>query len=87
MMTRLVSPDQQGQLQGATTSVHSIAELIGPFLFTMIFAYFIGGNAPIAFPGAPFLLAGALLVVAMLIAAGASEAVKSNQAPQAAPEG
>jgi DHA1 family tetracycline resistance protein-like MFS transporter len=70
-MTRLVKPEQQGQLQGATTSVHSVAELIGPFLFTMIFASFIGAEAPLYLPGAPFLLAAALLVLSMLIAASA----------------
>jgi MFS transporter, DHA1 family, tetracycline resistance protein len=32
LMTRLVGSDQQGQLQGATTSVQSLAQLIGPFL-------------------------------------------------------
>ncbi|ABD07154.1 MFS transporter [Rhodopseudomonas palustris HaA2] len=68
VMTRLVAPAQQGQLQGATTSMNSIAALIGPFLFTGIFAYFIEPDAPIWFPGAPFLLAGALLMVSMLLA-------------------
>ncbi|WP_047309144.1 TCR/Tet family MFS transporter [Rhodopseudomonas palustris] len=67
MMTRLVSPEQQGQLQGATTSVKSVAELIGPFFFTMIFAYFIDGGAPLHLPGAPFLVAGALLMVSVAI--------------------
>lgn len=77
MMTRLVSAEQQGQLQGAMTSVKSIAELIGPFLFTLIFAYFIGGSAPLALPGAPFLLAGVLLLVSVLIvAATAGDATK-----------
>jgi DHA1 family tetracycline resistance protein-like MFS transporter len=69
LTTRLVAPDQQGALQGATTSVQSVSELVGPFLFTLTFAYFIGGNAPWAMPGAPFLLASALLVLALLIAA------------------
>ncbi|WP_420131246.1 TCR/Tet family MFS transporter [Rhodopseudomonas sp.] len=86
MMTRFVSADQQGQLQGAMTSVKSIAELIGPFLFTLIFAYFIGGTAPFALPGAPFLLAGALLIVSVLIAAGVARGPDNNQAPQAAPD-
>ncbi|RJF78844.1 TCR/Tet family MFS transporter [Rhodopseudomonas palustris] len=86
MMTRLVSSEQQGQLQGAMTSVKSIAELIGPFLFTLIFAYFIGGNAPLELPGAPFLLAGALLIVSVVIAAGAAGGPENNQAPQAAPD-
>ena len=68
-MTQLVAPDQQGQLQGATSSVQSVSQMLGPFLFTLTFAYFIGAQAPLQLPGAPFLLAAALLVVAMVIAA------------------
>jgi len=69
LMTRLVAPDQQGQLQGATNSVQSVSQLVGPFLFTLIFAYFIGAQAPLKMPGAPFLLASALLLLALVIAA------------------
>jgi MFS transporter, DHA1 family, tetracycline resistance protein len=69
LMTRLVAPDQQGQLQGATNSVQSVSQLVGPFLFTLTFAYFIGAQAPVKLPGAPFLLAAALLLLALLIAA------------------
>jgi DHA1 family tetracycline resistance protein-like MFS transporter len=69
LMTRLVAPDQQGQLQGATNSVQSVSQLVGPFLFTLTFAYFIGAQAPAKLPGAPFLLASALLLVALVIAA------------------
>ena len=69
LMTRLVAPDQQSQLQGAITSVQSVSQLVGPFLFTLTFAYFISPQAPVKLPGAPFLLASALLVLAMVIAA------------------
>jgi DHA1 family tetracycline resistance protein-like MFS transporter len=69
LMTRLVAPDQQGQLQGATNSVQSASQLVGPFLFTLTFAYFIGAQAPRKLPGAPFLLASALLLLALVIAA------------------
>jgi len=69
LMTRLVAPDQQGQLQGAINSVQSVAQLVGPFLFTLTFAYFISSDAPPKLPGAPFLLASTLLVLAMAIAA------------------
>jgi DHA1 family tetracycline resistance protein-like MFS transporter len=68
LMTQLVKPDQQGQLQGATTSVQSVSQLVGPFLFTLTFAYFIGPQAPTNLPGAPFLLASALLLLALVIA-------------------
>ena len=69
LMTRLVAPDQQGQLQGATNSVQSVSQLVGPFLFTLTFAYFIGAQAPAKLPGAPFLLASALLLLALVVAA------------------
>jgi DHA1 family tetracycline resistance protein-like MFS transporter len=69
LMTRMVAPDQQGQLQGATNSVQSVSQLVGPFLFTLTFAYFIGAQAPLILPGAPFLLAAALLVLALVVAA------------------
>ena len=68
LMTRSVAADQQGQLQGATASVQSVSQLLGPFLFTLTFAYFIGPEAPIKLPGAPFLLACVLLLLALLIA-------------------
>ena len=77
LMTQLVAPDQQGQLQGATTSVQSVSQLLGPFLFTLIFAYFIGAQAPLKLPGAPFLLASALLGLALVIAARTLAARKS----------
>jgi DHA1 family tetracycline resistance protein-like MFS transporter len=69
LVTQLVPPDQQGQLQGATSSVQSLSQLVGPFLFTLTFAWFIGAQAPVKLPGAPFLLASALLLLALLIAA------------------
>jgi len=69
LMTRLVTAEQQGQLQGATASVQSVSQLLGPFLFTLTFAYFIGAQAPVMLPGAPFLLAAVLLLLALLIAA------------------
>lgn len=68
LMTLRVAPDQQGQLQGAANSVQSISQLVGPFLFTLTFAYFIGPSAPLPAPGSPFLLAAALMLVAVLIA-------------------
>jgi MFS transporter, DHA1 family, tetracycline resistance protein len=66
--TQLVKPEHQGRLQGATSSVQSVSQLLGPFLFTLTFAYFIGADAPMKLPGAPFLLAAALLLLALAIA-------------------
>jgi DHA1 family tetracycline resistance protein-like MFS transporter len=76
LMTQSVPADQQGQLQGATSSVQSVSQLVGPFLFTLTFAWFIGDTAPFKLPGAPFLLASALLLLALVIALRATTAEK-----------
>src|ERR1700688_3348705 len=81
LMTQSVAPDQQGQLQGATSSVQSLSQLVGPFLFTLTFAYFIAAQAPVKLPGAPFLLASALLVLALLIAARTLAVAPAGRAP------
>jgi MFS transporter, DHA1 family, tetracycline resistance protein len=66
--TRLVGPKEQGQLQGANSCVMGITGMIGPLLFTRTFAEFIRPDRNWNLPGAPFLLAGALMVVAFLLA-------------------
>jgi DHA1 family tetracycline resistance protein-like MFS transporter len=48
--------------------VQSVSQLLGPFLFTLTFAYFISAQAPVHLPGAPFLLAAALLLLALAVA-------------------
>jgi DHA1 family tetracycline resistance protein-like MFS transporter len=54
--------------------VQSVSQLLGPSLFNLTFAYFIGAQAPLKLPGAPFLLASVLLVLALLIAMRATAA-------------
>jgi DHA1 family tetracycline resistance protein-like MFS transporter len=68
LMTRRVSPSEQGQLQGGNASIQSVANLIGPFVFTLTFSYFIGGTGLLHLPGAPFLLAALLLALSAAIA-------------------
>lgn len=68
LMTHRVSASEQGQLQGANSSVQGIAGLVGPGLFTWIFAYFISTGRSWQLPGAPFLLGSLLLLTALLLA-------------------
>jgi len=68
LMTRRVSSSEQGRLQGAIASINGVTGLIGPTLFTQVFAYFIGPSAVWHLPGAPFLLAALLLLSAAAIA-------------------
>jgi DHA1 family tetracycline resistance protein-like MFS transporter len=68
LMSRRVSPSEQGQLQGALSSLMGVAGMIGPLLFTQTFAHFIDPQNPWHVPGAPFLLAAVLLVSALGLA-------------------
>jgi DHA1 family tetracycline resistance protein-like MFS transporter len=67
-MSRLVGPSEQGQLQGANSSLMGIANLLGPAIFTQTFAFFIAPGTQWHLPGAPFLLASLLLLAAVVIA-------------------
>jgi MFS transporter, DHA1 family, tetracycline resistance protein len=64
LMSRRVSPSEQGRLQGANSSIMGIANLLGPGLFTQTFAVAIGERGDWHLPGAPFVLAAVLLGIA-----------------------
>ena len=68
MMTRRVSESEQGELQGAISSLRAIAVIIGPGLFTFTFAFFIDKERGWNLPGAPWYLGAALLFFAMIMA-------------------
>jgi MFS transporter, DHA1 family, tetracycline resistance protein len=67
LMTRRVTPGEQGQLQGALSSILGITGMIGPLMFTLTFSRAISTPNP-AWPGAPFLLAAVLVVGALVLA-------------------
>ena len=68
MMTHRVSASEQGELQGAISSLRAIAMLIGPGLFSFVFAWFINPRHGWTLAGAPWYLAAAMLFIAMLLA-------------------
>lgn len=68
LMSRRVGASEQGQLQGANSSLRGISGMIGPGVFTLIFAAFIGARSDWHLPGAPFYLAALLLVGAGILA-------------------
>lgn len=68
IMTQHVSASEQGQLQGANSSLAAIAGLFGPVMFSVVFATFIGPRANLHLPGAPYLLAAVLLLASCAIA-------------------
>lgn len=68
LITQQVGADVQGRMQGALMSPVSLAGIIGPAVFAGAFGLFISGRAPVHAPGAPFLIAAAMLAAAVLIA-------------------
>jgi DHA1 family tetracycline resistance protein-like MFS transporter len=70
LMTRQATPETQGELQGALATIAAATVIVGPILFSQLFAFVTGTDAPIYAPGAPFLLstllAGTALALLML---------------------
>jgi MFS transporter, DHA1 family, tetracycline resistance protein len=69
IMTRLVEPTEQGRLQGSLASLMGLASLIGPSLFTQIFAASISAQeGSKAYSGAAFLVSAFIVLVATVLA-------------------
>jgi DHA1 family tetracycline resistance protein-like MFS transporter len=62
IMSGQVPPDQQGELQGALTSLMSLTSFFGPLLMGWLFYHFSEPGAKPYFPGAP-MIAGAILTI------------------------
>ncbi|EHO06205.1 multidrug resistance protein [Myroides odoratimimus CCUG 12901] len=63
LISKSVPSDQQGELQGALTSLVSVTSIIGPPVMTNLFYYFTHESASFEFSGAPFLLASLLMFI------------------------
>ncbi len=68
LMTRRVGPNAQGQLQGAIGSMRAITGMVGPILFTQVFAAAVSDQASVKLPGAPYWLATLLLLCSLILA-------------------
>ncbi|MBB1089630.1 TCR/Tet family MFS transporter [Lysobacter sp. SG-8] len=68
LITREVGAEVQGRIQGALMSLVALAGILGPGLFTFSFAWAIDEATPVHLPGAPWLIAGVLLALAVVIA-------------------
>jgi len=61
MMSRSVSEDRQGALQGVIAAAGAVAMILSPLLMTRVFAAFADPASPPFLPGAPFLVSMALM--------------------------
>ncbi|TCP62325.1 DHA1 family tetracycline resistance protein-like MFS transporter [Rhodovulum bhavnagarense] len=63
IMSKAAGDDRQGELQGAVSSLRSVAMILSPLVMTQIFALFTGESAGVVLPGAPFVLAAITMLV------------------------
>lgn len=86
VISRGSGADEQGGVQGALTSLNSVAGIAGPYLATWLFGHFIKTTPPV--PGAAFFCGAGLNLLALVIAFGTMRKVLNNssQAPQGAAE-
>jgi DHA1 family tetracycline resistance protein-like MFS transporter len=67
LMSHRISPDAQGELQGAVASLFSLSAIIGPPIMTHLFARFTAPYSRVHVPGAAFLAAAVLALGCLLI--------------------
>jgi DHA1 family tetracycline resistance protein-like MFS transporter len=67
IMSRRVAANAQGELQGALTSATALAMILSPLMMTASFAEFTHSGTGFYLPGAPFLLAMGLSILALAI--------------------
>jgi DHA1 family tetracycline resistance protein-like MFS transporter len=68
IMTRQVDASEQGRLQGALSALRGVGGLVGPGLFTGVFAAAVASDRGTALSGAPYLLSAGMLAIAFGIA-------------------
>ena len=68
IMSNQVPDNEQGQLQGALSSLMGITSFVGPLIMNNLFAYFTSDKAPFKFAGMPFIAGGLCGLLAILVA-------------------
>jgi DHA1 family tetracycline resistance protein-like MFS transporter len=81
LISRGVPLNEQGAVQGALSSLSSVAGILGPPLATGLFGYFISPRAPAHVPGIAFYMASFLLLCALVLTL---RSFRRNPAPQPA---
>lgn len=75
-----VPSNEQGELQGALTSIMSVTTIIGPLMMTNLFSYFTHHNSLFYFPGAPFFLGAIFMTASAVISYLVLRSEKHHQA-------
>jgi DHA1 family tetracycline resistance protein-like MFS transporter len=68
LMSQRVDHTAQGNLQGAVNSLRALTGMIGPLIFTQVFAAAISPRIRVHIPGAPYFLAALLMFASVTVA-------------------
>jgi len=80
LLTRQIGPDEQGRLQGAVGAVQAATSMVGPIVFTALFAWSIAPVREHSLPGLALSLAAFCLLIATGIAATGARQFRADQA-------
>ena len=67
MLSRRATPETQGEVQGISAMTLGLGSIIAPLVLTTPMAYFTGPDAPVYFPGAPYVIAAGFGVVGLVM--------------------
>ena len=67
IISNQVPANEQGELQGALTSLLSMTSILGPLIMNNLFAYASSGKGAFFLPGAAFYLAAVLTVISLFL--------------------
>jgi DHA1 family tetracycline resistance protein-like MFS transporter len=67
MMSRRVSAEQQGEVQGFIGSITAVASILAPLMLNEPLSYFTSAAAPFHFPGAAFAVAAVIGLISLLM--------------------
>ena len=68
IISNQVPNNEQGELQGAFSSLMSVTAIIGPVLMNNLFSFFTGPRAPFVFAGMPFIAGAICMLLAFIFA-------------------
>ena len=77
-----VPANEQGELQGALTSLTSTTSIFGPLIMTNLFSFFTSPAAPTYLPGAPFYLGSILFLISAALARRGFKRTTARQVEQ-----
>jgi DHA1 family tetracycline resistance protein-like MFS transporter len=68
LISREVSPDRQGELQGSLMSLISLVSILNPLIMTNLFSMTSNRDSGVYFPGSPYLLSGLFILLGWIFA-------------------